>query len=51
MGSTSNEVSVQAHVTVVTYEPPRIIVLGTVAELTRTGSGRPDDHSGMGSKH
>ena len=51
MGDTSHEVRVQADGTAVTYEPPRIVVLGTVAELTRTGKGNPDDHSGMGSKH
>jgi len=49
MERASEKVSVQAG-TPVTYERPRIAVLGTVAELTRGVTGNSNDNSRMGSR-
>lgn len=50
MGDTSKKISVQVGDAPVTYERPRILVLGTVAELTRTAKGGAKDNSNNGSK-
>jgi len=50
MGNSSQKVSVPIAGAPATYERPRLVLLGTVAELTGTGTGNPNDASGMGSK-
>jgi hypothetical protein len=49
MGDTSKKVKVRAPGAPVTYERPRILVLGTVAELTRTAKGFARDSVANGS--